>query len=330
MSFLDAYWGYHQIAMYGPDQEKTSFISPRGLYCYKVMPFGLRNAGATYQRLVTKMFKDQLSKTMEVSIDDMVVKSKLKPDHLANLKETFSILREYKLKLNASKCAFGVSSEKFLGHLVTKRGIEANPNQITALQNLQSPRTTREVQRLTRMAATLNHFISKSSDRYRPFFQLLKKRERYEWGAEQERAFQELKAYLSSPPLLSTPEAGERLILYLAVSDHAVSSVLLRIKGIEQAPIYFVSKTLLDAETWYLPLEKLVYARITASRKLPHYLLQHPITVFTEYLLRALLRKADFSGRISKIHPNSSSTTTNSPREEAKYRPRAANECGRS
>ncbi|KAH7862454.1 hypothetical protein Vadar_005027 [Vaccinium darrowii] len=107
MSFLDAYRGYHQIAMYEPDQEKTSFISPRGLYCYKVMPFGLRNAGATYQRLVTKMFKEQLGKTMEVYIDDMVVKSKLKPDHLADLKVTFNILRKFKLKLNASKSNHG-------------------------------------------------------------------------------------------------------------------------------------------------------------------------------------------------------------------------------
>lgn len=219
---------------------------------------------------------------MEVYIDDMVVKSKMKPDHLADLKVTFNILREYQLKLNASKCAFGVSSGKFLGHLVTKRGIEANPDQITALQNLQSLGTTKEVQRLTGMAAALNRFISKSSDRCMPFFQILKKREGYEWGAEQEQAFQELKAYLSSPPLLSTPKVGERLTLYLAVSEHAVSSVLLRIKGIEQAPVCFVSKTLLDAEARYLPLEKLVYALIIASRKLPHYFLQHPITVFTE------------------------------------------------
>lgn len=175
MSFLDAYRGYHQIAMYEPDQEKTSFFSPRGLYCYKVMPFGLRNAGATYQRLSTKMFKSQFGKTMEVYIDDMVVKSKVKIDHLANLKETFDILRKYKLKLNASTCAFGFSSGKFLGHLVTKRGIEANPDQIIALQNLQSPKTTKEVQRLTGMAVALNRFISKSSDHCRPFFQLLRR-----------------------------------------------------------------------------------------------------------------------------------------------------------
>ena len=181
MSFLGAYRGYHQIAMHGPDEEKTSFITPRGLYCYRVMPFGLRNAGATYQRLATLMFRDLLGKTMEVYIDDMVVKSKEKADHIADLKVTFDILRQFQLKLNASKCAFGVSSGKFLGHLVTERGIEANPDQITALQTLESPKTTKEVQKLTGMAAALNRFISHSSDRCRPFFQLLKKRKGYEW-----------------------------------------------------------------------------------------------------------------------------------------------------
>jgi hypothetical protein len=229
----------------------------------------------------------------------MVVKSREKRDHIANLKETFEILREYRLKLNASKCAFGVSSGKFLGHLVTRRGIEANPDQIAALQRLQSPRTTKEVQRLTGMAAALNRFISRSSDKCKPFFQLLKKREGYEWGAECEQAFQDLKKYLAQAPLLSTPEPGESLTLYLAVSEHAVSAVLLRNKGSEQIPIYYVSKTLLDAETRYLPLEKLVLALRTAARKLPHYFQSHKIVVYTEYPLKSLLRKADFSGRIS-------------------------------
>ena len=109
------------------------------------MPFGLRNAGATYQRLVTIMFKDQLGKSMEAYIDDMVVKSREPETHLDDLRQTFNILRKYRLKLNASKCAFGVSSGKFLGHLVTRRGIEADPDQITTLQSLQSPRTTKEV-----------------------------------------------------------------------------------------------------------------------------------------------------------------------------------------
>ena len=133
MSFLDAYRGYHQIAMNLADEEKTSFITPLGLYCYRVMPFGLRNAGATYQRSVTIMFSDQLGESMVAYIDDMVVKSKEPETHLDDLMRTFSILRKYQLNLNAAKCAFGVSSGKFLGHLVTRRGIEVDPDQITSL-----------------------------------------------------------------------------------------------------------------------------------------------------------------------------------------------------
>ena len=153
MSFLDAYRGYHQIPLYAADQEKTTFITPRGTYCYKVMPFGLKNAGATYQRVVTKMFQAQLGKTVEVYIDDMVVKSKRSQDHLTDLRQIFGILHRYQLKLNASKCAFGVGSGKFLGSLVTRRGIEANPDQITAIQELQCPTSAKQVQRLTGMAA---------------------------------------------------------------------------------------------------------------------------------------------------------------------------------
>ncbi|KAL5560380.1 hypothetical protein UlMin_036591 [Ulmus minor] len=122
--------GNWRIRMHEEDQEHTAFLTNQGLYCYKVMPFGLKNAGATYQRLVNKMFKDQIGKTMEVYVDDMLVKSLKTEEHIQNLKETFEILRRYKIKLNPSKCAFGVSSGKFLGFMVNHRGIEANPAKI--------------------------------------------------------------------------------------------------------------------------------------------------------------------------------------------------------
>ena len=145
MNFLDAYRGYHQIAMHPEDQQKSAFLTPRGTYCYKVMPFGLKNTRTTYQRLVTAMFKEQLDRTMEVYIDDMVVKSKEEQTYLADLKETFSILRKYKMKLNASKCAFGIGSGKFLGYIVNNRGFEANPRKITAILELGSPHSEKQV-----------------------------------------------------------------------------------------------------------------------------------------------------------------------------------------
>ena len=121
MSFLDACSGYHQIPFFGPDQENTAFITTLGLYCYRVMPFGLKNAEATYQRLVTKMFRKHIGKSMEVYVDDMLVKSKKKDNHLSDLNTTFQVLRRYQMKLNPAKCTFGVSSGKFLEFLVNYR-----------------------------------------------------------------------------------------------------------------------------------------------------------------------------------------------------------------
>ena len=126
MTFMNALSGYNQILMHPEDQEKTSFMTSRGIYCYEVMPFGLKNAWSTYQRLVNMMFADKIGQTMEVYIDDMLVKSLEAEDHLSHLQQAFSALRKYNMKLNPAKCSFGVSSDKFLGYIVTHRGIEAN------------------------------------------------------------------------------------------------------------------------------------------------------------------------------------------------------------
>uniref|UniRef100_A0A2N9FM34 RNase H type-1 domain-containing protein n=1 Tax=Fagus sylvatica TaxID=28930 RepID=A0A2N9FM34_FAGSY len=292
--------GYHQIALSAEDREKTAFITPLGIYCYKVMPFGLKNAGATYQRMVTKMFKDQIGKTMEIYIDDMVVKSRLSQDHLKDLTETFRVLRLHKLRLNASKCVFGVGSGKFLGFMVSHRGIEVNPDQIKVIQELKAPRTHKEVQRLTGMTAALSRFISRSADRCQPFFQLLKKSTTFKWDDKCVSAFEDLKRYLSSSLLLSNPTPGEPLFLYLAVSDRAVSAVLIRIKDTVQCPVYYASKTMTEAETRYPPLEKVGLALITAADKLPQYFQAHTVYLVTQYPVQAMFNKADFTGRIWK------------------------------
>ena len=128
MSFLDAFQGYHQIPLAVDDQEKTTFVTPIGNYHYKVMSFGLKNAGFTYQRMITRMFESLLGKNIKIYIDDMVVKGKVVSEHLRDLRIIFEILRSYKLRLNASKCSFDVGSGKFLGYMVTHKGIEVNPD----------------------------------------------------------------------------------------------------------------------------------------------------------------------------------------------------------
>ena len=139
MSFLDAFQGYHQIPLTLDNQEITAFVTPIGNYHYKVMSFALKNAGSTYQIMMTRMFEPQLGKSIEVYTDDMVVKIKVMSEHVGDLRKIFQILRKYKLRLNASKCSFGVGLGKFLGYMVTHRGIEVNPDQIKATNSLQLP-----------------------------------------------------------------------------------------------------------------------------------------------------------------------------------------------
>ena len=174
LTFMDAFSGYNQIKMDEEDQEKTAFIMSQGLYCYKVMPFGLKNAGATYQRLVNKMFNKQIGRNIEVYMDDMLIKSKKELAHLDDLRETFATLKQYQMKLNPSKCVFGVTTGKFLGFMVSQRGIEANPEKVHAIINMVSPRTVKEVQKLTGRIAALNRFVSRATDKCLPFFKTLK------------------------------------------------------------------------------------------------------------------------------------------------------------
>ena len=170
LSFMDAFSGYNQISMDPDDQEKTSFVTGQGTYCYRVMPFGLKNAGATYKRLVNRMFQKQIGTSMEVYIVDMLVKSATAELHIAHLTEAFQILKEYNMKLNPAKCAFGVSAWKFLGFIVNNRGIEANPDKIRVVLDMPPPSNIKEVQRLTGRIAALSRFVSKASDKCQPFF----------------------------------------------------------------------------------------------------------------------------------------------------------------
>ena len=201
MSFLDAFQGYHQILLALEDQEKTTFVTPTGNYHYKVISFGLKNAGSTYQRMMTRMFELQLGKSIEIYVDDMVVKNKVVSKHLGDLSNTFNVLRKHKLRLNASKCSFGVRLGKFLGYMITHRGLEVNPDQIKAINDLKPPRNTKNVQKLTGMIAALNRFISRSADRCRPFYLLINKWKEFEWSEDCIVAFQQLKKYLSCPVL---------------------------------------------------------------------------------------------------------------------------------
>ncbi|XP_030963839.1 uncharacterized protein LOC115985003 [Quercus lobata] len=184
---------------------------------------------------------------MEVYVDDMLIKSKEEFAHLDDLKETFATLKTHQMRLNPSKCVFGVASGKFLGFMVSQRGIEANPEKVRAIIDMTSPRTIKEVQKLTGRIAALNRFVTKATDKCLPFFKTLK--QAFAWTDECEAALQELKRYLSSPPLLSPSKEGENLYLYLAVSASAVSAALIREEGMKQLLVYYVSQAFQGAES---------------------------------------------------------------------------------
>uniref|UniRef100_A0A2N9EYS7 RNase H type-1 domain-containing protein n=1 Tax=Fagus sylvatica TaxID=28930 RepID=A0A2N9EYS7_FAGSY len=274
---------------------------------------------------------DQIGKTMEIYIDDMVVKSKFSQNHLEDLTETFRILRLHKLKLNASKCVFGVGSGKFLGFMVSHRGIEVNPDQIKAIQKLRAPQSHKEVQRLTGMTAALNRFISRSADRCQPLFQLLKKGTTFKWDNSCVSAFKDLKRYLSCPLLLSNPIPGGATLPVLAVSERVVSAVLIRIKDTVQCPVYYTSKTMTEAETRYLPLEKVGLALITAAKKLPQYFQAHTIyvgakigTLYVKYLPRIAIKGQILADFVAEFTP----TTEQKDLNETKFQENSPEDSG--
>jgi hypothetical protein len=169
LCFLDCYSRYHQIAIKEEDQEKTAFITPFGAYCYTTMSFGLKNTGATYERAIQACFKKQLNKNVEAYVDDVVIKTRNSSTLIDDLEETFASLREYRWKLNPNKCVFGVPSGKLLGFIISQRGIEANPEKISAVTSMKAPTCIKDVQKLTGCMAALNRFITKLGERGSPF-----------------------------------------------------------------------------------------------------------------------------------------------------------------
>ncbi|XP_026419519.1 uncharacterized protein LOC113315458 [Papaver somniferum] len=224
------------------------------------------STGETYQHLVDHMFKDLIGKMMEVYIDDMVVKSKQKESHFIDIQKMFDILRRYRMKLNPTKCSFGLSLKKFLGYLMTHRGIEVNPEQIRAIREMSSPRTKKEVPQLAGRLTSLNLFMSRSSDRFKPFFDVLKKAVHFGWADECEKVYDEIKQYFPTPPVLH---------------------------------VFFVSKYLMGEETRYIKIKKIALALLHASHRLKPYFQGRQIVVYSEYTLKRVLERADDSNRLA-------------------------------
>ncbi|XP_025704024.1 uncharacterized protein [Arachis hypogaea] len=226
LSFMDAYSGYNHIPMHRPDEDKTAFITPGGTFCYRVMPFGLKNAGATYQRHMSKIFHDLIGKTVEVYVDDILAKTTQPDDLIKDLGKVFMSLRQHGMRLNPLKCAFAMEAGKFLGFMITQKGVEANPEKCQAILQMKSPGCIKDVQRLAGRLTSLSRFLGASATKALPFFNLMKKGMAFEWTPACEEAFRHFKEILAAPPVLGKPKDGEPLYLYLAITGEALAAVL--------------------------------------------------------------------------------------------------------
>jgi len=233
---------------------------------------------------------------MEVYVDDMVVKSEMFEQHLDDLAEIFSQLRLYNMRLNPTKCVFGVEGRKFLGFMLTHRGIEANPDKCEAISSMRSPVNLKELQRLVGRLTSLSRFLPRMSEKIPPIIKILKKADRFKWDDRCEDAFNEIKATVSSTSILEKSRVGSRLLLYLSISEDAVSSALVQEEAFKL--VYFTGQTLHDAETRYQLIKKAAIALVYTARRLRPYFQGHPIIIKTDYPIGKVLLRPDLAGRM--------------------------------
>jgi hypothetical protein len=208
------------------DQLTTSFITPFGMYCYITMPFGLQNAGATYQRCMQHVFGEHIGPTVEAYVDDIIVKTKRVSNLINDLDVAFKCLRAKNIKLNLEKYVFGIPRGMLLGFIVSERGIEANLEKITAITKMGPIRDLKGIQRVAGCLVALSRFIARLGKKALPLYRLLKKSEHFSWTLEAEEALTKLKATLSNSPILVPSATGEPLLLYVATTTQVVSAVL--------------------------------------------------------------------------------------------------------
>jgi hypothetical protein len=288
------------------DQLATSFITPFGMYFYVTMLFGLRNAGATYQRCMQHVFGDHIGRTVEAYVDDIVVTTKKADNLVSDLRIAFGCLRANGVKLNHEKCVFGVPRGMLLGYIVSQRGIEANPEKVEALERMGPIRDLKRVQKVLECLAALSRFISRLGEKGLPLYRLLKKHERFSWTVEAQEVLEKLKATLAHAPILTPPQDGKPLYLYLAATIQVVSAIIVVERTEEghaqpvQRPVYYISEVFSETKARYPQVQKLLYAVVLARSKLRHYFEAHPVTVVSSFPLGEIIRNPDAAGKIAK------------------------------
>lgn len=301
MSTIDLRAGYWQIPVRPADREKTTFITPFGTYLFNRMPFGLRNAPASFQRLIDKVKRTLVGVMILAYLDDIILLSKDFESHLRDLDRVFQALRHYQLRAKREKCQFGCTQVKFLGHFLTPTGLAINTEKVAAIMNRPAPRNVKEIQSFLQTCSWFRRFISNFSTVARPLSSLTKKNAPWAWGEEQQTAFTELKKKLTSTPILRQADTSQPFTLRTDASQYALGAVLLQGEGPEEKPIEYASRLLSKAEQNYSTTEREALAIIFGLAKFRGYLEDSTTVVITDHQpLKWLMSIKTPSGRLAR------------------------------
>ena len=301
MSLLDLKAGYWQIGVRNEDQDKTAFITPFGVYKFTRMPFGLRNAPATFQRLIDRMRVGLPDVKLLAYLDDLAIFSQTFEQHLEDLQRVFTQLKEFGLTANRGKCHFCCSTIKYLGHYITPNGLQVDPEKTAAIAKLPVPSNLKHLVAFLQTCSWYRRFIENFAKIAEPLTRLTKKNVSWEWTEEQQNAYNELKYRLTSAPILRQADETEPYVIKSDASSYAIGAVLVQGEGEDEHPVEFASRLLTSAERNYTTTEREALAVVFAVSKFRGYIEGLPVTVITDHqALKWLMSLKSPTGRLAR------------------------------
>lgn len=301
MSTIDLRAGYHQVKVHPDDQDKTAFVCPFGTYRFFRMPYGLRNGPATFQRLMNR-FCNGLKEVLALPyIDDIIILSETFDKHISDLKAVFERLLLFKLKANREKCHFACPRVKYLGFWITQKGIEVDSEKIASILEIPPPTNVKKLQSFLQTCSWFRRYIPDFANISRPLSNLTKKKAQWEWGLDQQNAFQTLKNCLTTPPVLKQADSTLPYIVRTDASNYALGAVLLQGEGPNEHPIEYASRLLTPPERNYSTTEREALAVVWALKKFRAYIEGAQITVASDHQpLKWLLSLKSPTGRLAR------------------------------
>ena len=306
ISLLDGFSGFNQILVHPDDQDKTTFTTPWGTFKYVKIPFGLKNAGPTFQRAMDIAFAKEIHDFLVIYLDDLTPFSKSDQEHLKHLRQIFLTCRKYGISLNPKKSLFGLEEGNLLGHIISKDGIRIDPDRIQAILQMPHPRNIKELQAFLGKINFLRRFIPNLAELIRLLNNMLKRDSKVKWIVEANQAFEGIKLALTQTHVLTNPQFDREFIIFCFASQHTIAAVLLQKddQGNEKR-IAFFSRALRDAPLKYQIMEKQAYALVKAIKDFRIYILYSHVTAYVPSpIVKDILTQENLEGRRGKWFAN--------------------------